>query len=206
VIAVTTIEDKIKLFSKIIYEKTQEEKQKEFDKFEIEKGIKLEQKNKLIENKHKEILAEIQKKAQIKASEIVSKEKISTQKQLLNLKETLIEETITELKSLLSDFVCSQEYSELFREQVKYVLLSLDKGKYIFYLTEKDKSIHEGEILELAKNIEGLSVKVDIMNGDILGGVVVEDEGRRFRLDNSFSTKLNDFKQYVGLRVMESIK
>lgn len=202
----TTIEDKIKLFSKVIFEKTQEEKQKEFEKFESERALKLEEKRILIEKKHKETLADIQKKARFKASEIVYKEKSSVQKEILCLREALIEETISELKRLLSDFVCSKEYSEFFHEKLKKVLLSLDKGKYILYLTEKDKSIYEDQITEVVNDIEELSVKLEITKADIIGGIIIEDEGRRFRLDNSFITKLDGFKQYVGLKVMESIK
>jgi V/A-type H+/Na+-transporting ATPase subunit E len=206
VIAVTTIEDKIKLFSKIIYEQAQEEKRKEFEKFESERATKIEEKKRIIEKKSKDTITEIQKKARLKASEIVSKEKISAQQQILAVREAFIEETISELKRLLSEFVSSQEYGELLYEQVKSIITTLDRGNYIFYLSQKDKAAYGNHILELLKNIEGLFVSIEIAKTDIIGGIIIEDEGKRYRLDNSFITKLEYYKHYVGLKVMESLK
>ena len=91
----TTIEDKISLFSKIIYEKLNEEKEEKVRKFNEEVDIKI--------NNEKEKLAEIKKiskrefirKANVKSSEIIAKENLNKQREMLRLKDDIIKTTIS---------------------------------------------------------------------------------------------------------------
>jgi V/A-type H+/Na+-transporting ATPase subunit E len=202
---VTTIEDKIKLFSRIIYEQVQEEEKQKFYSFDAEKALWLEEKKRSLEQKYGKSLAETRKKAEIKANELLSREKTAFRKDILAVKDALVEETVSAVKGLLAAFTGSEEYREFLFAQVKSIVYSLEKGSYIMYLNIKDKERLGDEILRSLEGINGISVRLEAAAQDVIGGIILEDEEHSFRLDSSLSTKLQEYKQHIGIAVMEAL-
>ena len=108
----TTIEDKISLFSKIIYEKLNEEKEEKLKAFNEEAELKINTEKEKISQIKKVSEREIIRKANVKASEIIAKENLNKQREMLRLKDDIIKTTIEEIKNKLLDFVNSKEYED----------------------------------------------------------------------------------------------
>lgn len=201
----TTIEDKISLFSKIIYEKLNEEKEEKVRMFNEEADIKI--------NNEKEKLAEIKKiskrefirKANVKSSEIIAKENLNKQREMLRLKDDIIKTTIAEIKDKLLDFVNSKEYEDYFINTVTKNLKLLNKGEYYLIVLARDLNKYESQIKAALESLIDKKVEIKVSKEDFIGGIMIKDFEGRFNIDNSISAKLEDSKELIGIKVMEML-
>jgi V/A-type H+-transporting ATPase subunit E len=201
----TTIEDKIRLFSKIIYDRIKEEKQVEFDNFEIEKEKKLQELKKELEDMRADELQEASKKAKIKAVEKLSKEKIKFQQRELMLREDMMKEVNHSVKVKISNYVTTADYESLLLKGIKNTLDKLDKNQYNVYLIREDiDKIRESLIQHSV--IRNINIDIREADNSILGGFIIEDKEKKFRIDNSLKNKLYDLKGHIGLAISESLK
>ena len=201
----TTIEDKLKLFTSIIYEKIDEENHKLLENFELEKQRKVDEVKAIMDKERQEMLLEIDKRAKMKASEIVTAAKISAQQELLSLKERLIEEVKKEIEIKFKEFIETCEYKSILFNSIKVSLKKLGKGSYIIFLAEQD---YEKYFLEIEKDILS-EINCDVIikkaSYQFIGGIIIEDIHGRYRLDNSILTKINDNRAVIGLEVMKNL-
>ncbi|MDF2675064.1 MAG: H+transporting two-sector ATPase subunit [Clostridiales bacterium] len=201
----TTIEDKLKLFTSIIYEKIDEENHKLLKDFEIEKYHRTDEIKRTMTQERQEMLLEIDKRAKMKASEIVTAAKISAQQELLSLKERLIEEVKKEIETKFKEFINTYEYKAILFNSIKASLKKLGQGKYIIFLTEQD---YQKYCLEIERDVLS-QIDCDAIikkaSYQFVGGIIVEDVQGRYRLDNSILTKINDNRAIIGLEVMKNL-
>lgn len=202
----TTIEDKIKLFSKIIYDEIQQQYSREFENFEKEKVKRLEVENRSINEKKAAVIRETVKRANLSASEIVSREKLNSQQQILALKESLIRELFEILINKMNNFVESQEYDTVLFKQVEEIFNTLDSGEYVLYLTERDVQKYGEKLLQMAWGLKKFSIWLQTADKGIIGGVILEEKNKRFRIDNTLFTKLQQQKHFIGLKLTECLK
>lgn len=201
----TTIEDKIRLFSKIIYDKIKEEKQVEFDSFEEERAVKLAELKVELEAKQSEEIQEAIKRAKIKAVEKISREKIKFQQKELALREDMMRQVMEELKDYINCYTETDEYYQVLLKGIRRTLEELNENQYTLYLTKKDISKVEKSIDEYCKALN-INITVKETESTALGGFMLEDNGRKFRIDYSLRSKLNEQKNYIGLRISENSK
>ncbi|WP_032121631.1 V-type ATP synthase subunit E [Clostridium amazonitimonense] len=201
----TTIEDKINLFSKILYDRLNEEKEEKLNKFNEEAEIKLKYEKEKIEELKKNTQREVLKKANIKANEIVAKEKLNKQRDILALKDKIIKDTISEVKEKLLDFVNSKEYDDYFMNILKKSLNEVDHGKYYVILLDRDIKRYESYIKEVIESNSHGTIEVKISNEDFIGGLIIRDFEGRFKVDNSLCWKLEESKEIIGVKIMEML-
>jgi V/A-type H+/Na+-transporting ATPase subunit E len=197
----TTIEDKIKLFVKIIYEKIDETKEKEILEFSKEKELRLQELKLYIKNKNNETLSESLKRAEIKAAELITSQKIKAYQEVLTLKQKFIKETVELIKKKFQDFVQSEYYKEFLLEIIESNLASLEKAEYTVLLTPKDFKLY-GEMIKFSGQKQGKVISIAVTKKDIIGGYLIEYKSGKFRIENSFAAKLSEFQEFIGLQVM----
>jgi len=198
----TTIEDKINLFSKVIYDKVNEEKEeklKAFDESALEK-ITLEKKK--IDELRKDTKISLDKKYNIKANEIIAKEKLNKQKAILAIKEELINNTLSEVKARLLYFISSKEYKNYFITLLDRIFNELEEGKYSLIV---DYKRFEEDIKSSINKYSHIDIKVETSNEEFIGGVILKDEKETFKIDNSLYYKLEECKEFIGIKVMEKL-
>jgi V/A-type H+-transporting ATPase subunit E len=205
VIGLTTIEDKIRLFSKIIYDKIKEEKQVEFDNFEREREVKLEKLKRELNEKRLEELKEASKKAKIKAVEKVSKEKVKFQQRELALREDMMRQINEVMKEKISRYIETVDYEDLLLKLVKDAIDNLEKNNCTLYLTKGDVD-RVSEKIKSYSNSKNVSMVIKEEESGILGGFLMEDSERKYRIDNSLRNKLIHLKDYIGLSINESLR
>lgn len=197
----TTIEDKIKLFVKIIYEKIDETKEKEIEEFSKEKELRLEELKQYIETKRIETINESTKKAEIKAAELITSQKIKAHQEILALKQKFIKETIGLLKKRFEGFAQSEGYKDFLLEAIEKNLASLEESEYTVLMTPKDLELY-GEIIKFSGQKQGKVISVAVTKKDVIGGYLIEHKSGKFRIENSFAAKISEFEEYIGLQVM----
>ncbi|MBU3203366.1 V-type ATP synthase subunit E [Clostridium algidicarnis] len=201
----TTIEDKISLFSKIIYEKLNEEKEEKLKAFNEEAELKINTEKEKISQIKKVSEREIIRKANVKASEIIAKENLNKQREMLRLKDDIIKTTIEEIKNKLLDFVNSKEYEDYLMSTVTKNLRLLSKGEYYLIVLDRDFNKYESQIKATLKDFLDKKIEIKVSKEDFIGGIMIKDFEGRFNIDNSISAKLEESKELIGIKVMEML-
>ncbi|MGH4139299.1 V-type ATP synthase subunit E [Clostridium sp.] len=201
----TTIEDKISLFSKIIYDKVNEEKEERIEAFsvEAEKKISVEKDN--IESLRRTLKRDVTKKSNIKANGLVAKERLNKQREILFLKDKLIDEALENVREKLLEFVHTLEYKAHFLSLLEKSLKEVDSGKYFIIVLKRDYEKFQNEIGVILSNYSDRNVDIKISEEDFIGGIIIKDFEGKFKIDNSIYSKLQESKEKIGVRVMEML-
>ena len=199
----TTIEDKLGLFSKIILDKVNEEKKEKLEEFNLEaqKRINIEQER--IEELTRKLKLEVLKKANIKANEIVAKERLNKQREVLLLKDHLISDALDSVHEKLMNFVNGEEYKAYFIRTLQKTLEEIDKGNYYIIVLKRDYERFQSEIEAATYEQSNRKLKLTISEEDFIGGVMLKDFEGTFKIDNSILSSLQESKEIIGVRVME---
>ena len=199
----TTIEDKISLFSKIIYDKVNEEKEERLEVFASEAQKKLDIEREKIEELMRSLQIDVSKKANIKANVIVAKEKVSKQREVLTLKDNLVRDALEDVRQKLVEFVSLPEYKPYFISALKRTFEGKDSGNYYLIVLKRDYERFKDDIEVICGEYPQRNVEIRISEVDFIGGIMLKDFEGRFKIDNSIYSKLQDCKEVIGVRVME---
>lgn len=201
----TTIEDKINLFSKIIYDKVNEEKEEKLKTFNEEAEKKLIAEKENIIELRKNLERDVTKKSNTKANEIIAREKLNKQREILMLKDNLINDTLKEVKDKLLDFVSSEEYKKYFLNMLEKTLKEVERGSYYLILLSRDYERFKDEIAAIDHKYVDTTLVIQVSKEDFIGGIILKDLEGTFKIDNSLYTKLQESKELIGVRVMEML-
>ncbi len=201
----TTIEDKISLFSKIIYDKVNEEKEERLKAFSYDAEKKINEEKEKIEEQRLSLQREVTKKFNIKANEIVAKERLNKQREVLFLKDKLIYDALEAVREKLAEFVCSEEYKSYFISVLQKTLKGIDKGNYYIIVLRRDYEKFQDEIEALGREYCDGNAEIRISEEDFIGGLILKDLEGKFKIDNSIYSKLQESKEIIGVRVMEML-
>jgi V/A-type H+-transporting ATPase subunit E len=199
----TTIEDKISLFSKIIYDKVNEEKEEKLEVFAKEAQKKLDVEKETIEELMRSLQIEVSKKSNIKANTIVAKERVSKQREVLLLKDKLVNDALEDVREKLVEFVSLPEYKPYFINALKMTFDGIDEGNYYLIVLKRDYERFQGDIEVISVEYPKRNVEVRISEVDFIGGLMLKDFEGKFKIDNSIYSKLQESKEIIGVRVME---
>ncbi|MPM84110.1 V-type proton ATPase subunit E [bioreactor metagenome] len=203
----TSIEDKLKLFTKIVFSEIDEQFKKQEEKASSEINEILLKENAKLKNYKEKTIKDIEKKITAKQREKVSKVKMDTQRKLLNIKEEIITETIEEVKKGITEYSSTEEYGSYLLNEIKSLksneVLEIPES-FILYLSEKDIEKYKEDIEEELKDISQ-SFNIKPSKVDIIGGFILEDEDKKFRIDNSLIHKIYELKEEVGTKVMDEL-
>ncbi|MGH4125877.1 MAG: V-type ATP synthase subunit E [Clostridium sp.] len=199
----TTIEDKISLFSKIIYDKVNDEKEERLEAFSLEAKKRINVEKEKIEEMRRDLKREVAKKSNIKANGIVAKERLNKQREILFLKEKLIKEALENVGQRLAEFVSLPEYKPYFLSILENTLKEIDSGEYYIIVLKRDYEKFQSEIAVILSNYSDRNVEMKISEGDFIGGIILKDIKGKFKIDNSLYSKLEESMEIIGLRVME---
>ena len=199
----TTIEDKISLFSKIIYDKVNEEKKERLDTFNIEAQKKINIEKEKINDLRLKLQRESQKKSSIKSNAIVAKEKLNKQKEVLLLKDNLIKDALESVHQRLVDFTRLDEYKFYFISGIRRTLKGRDKGNYYIVVLKRDYDKFKSEIEDVLSEYNDYNIEIKISEDDFIGGHLLKDHDGKFRIDNSIYSILQESKEIIGVKVME---
>ncbi|MBU3090698.1 V-type ATP synthase subunit E [Clostridium sp. CF011] len=201
----TTIEDKINLFSKIIYDKVNKEKEEKLETFSFEAEKKINIEKEKIEELRRSIQREVTKKTNIKANGIVAKERLNKQREVLFLKDKLISDALENVRVKLVQFVSCEEYKPYFISNLKKTLNAMDKGNYYIIVLKRDYEKFQSEIGLILKEYCDHNFEVKISEEDFIGGHILKDFEGTFIINNSIYAALQDSKETIGVRVMEML-
>lgn len=196
-----TVEDKIRTFSKYVYDK-QVKKSDEMVKDLEEKGkLTLEAKQNELENKYNSTVEKSLTKAEEESQKIISAAKVEAKNSILNLKGNLLSQLKNEILQSLEDYVHDKEYvsyiDKLLEDSKDYLLQS----KVKIYLVERDVKKFESKIKNQYSNAEVLTI-----NNENIGGFIIESISTSERVDRTILRKVNEWNNEIGIRLYEALE
>jgi V/A-type H+-transporting ATPase subunit E len=199
----TTIDDKLKLFSKIIYEKIEDKNSKAYKDFQKEKEAKLEALKSYMEVEREKALEDASKKAEMKAHELVILERAKGQKNILFLKQELVEELVKKVKQRFVSFTKDSEYKKYLLQVLRVCAKNLEVGEYNIYLMKDDIERYTKDIVDIFKE-KDINIVACQGNYDFIGGFIIQHRDGRYRLDYSFLSKIERSRELIGLKYTHS--
>ncbi len=193
------LEEKLKSFSAIVLDEANKQKEQKLSALEKEK-------NRCIDEKETELLTDayedIQKsvmRSRRENSERVLKVETEMKKELIMLREKIIDNVFDEVQKKLSDFTDSAEYEKWLIDRTKAACDEVGAGSREVYVSKKD--IKFKDILE--KSIDGISVMCT--DDDFIGGASVTNKDRNICVNYSMRDMLEEkrasFLQESGLSI-----
>jgi len=165
--------DKVKAEGQGFIDEAEKEAQGEIDKAKKQREVKLEEKK-------RKMLAE----AQEEAARIIAQGSIKGRQKLSSTKADIIDKIIERVKKTLSESASDKNHLvSLIKEAMTG--LGTDKGR--IYVSPKDIDA----VQALLKGNKELSGKIEeVKEFDCMGGVIAEDIEGKFRIDNTYETRL----------------
>jgi len=203
-----TIEQKLTLFSKLLNQDIKEEtilKMKELEK-EYEK---LMAENKFETDKEaNEIIEQTRKRAELKRVELISKGKLASKKEMMQIREELVDRFMESLNNKVRSFTSEEAY-KCYLAKIIEGLESLKgyENDLVIYLTESDLQNHKSFIEKALINIglDARKLSFQVAGEDILGGLVIKDPILNMRIDESIRTLIDEAKEGIVEKITIAI-
>jgi vacuolar-type H+-ATPase subunit E/Vma4 len=136
------------------------------------------------EAKHEETKRKMVEDAQREAAKITSQASLKSQQALLDAKVSIINEIIDGTRDSISSR--PTEPTSLYK-LIKEAVVGVTDDKLRIYVAAKDIAIAQ----DLIKNDRQLAARIiEIREYDCLGGAIIEDLDSKFRIDNTYETRL----------------
>jgi V/A-type H+/Na+-transporting ATPase subunit E len=198
-----TIEDKIELFSKLIFgnieEKSSEKRQRlaETHRKELE-TLKLD-----MEKRKKELMETATVKAEREKIKLIAQAKNQQQQMLVQQKQRAMQSIMKKLQELAADFTNTQDYKVYMEKNVESLIKTLDRSKQItFYVMEKDQQLTEGIVVEkLKKANKQVRFEIKKVSNNIIGGIIAEDMEELLQLDLTIIALIDENRDTVGAAI-----
>ena len=203
-----TIEQKLTLFSKLLNQDIKEEMDEKFAQLEKEFEKRIAENKFAVDKEATEIVEQARRRAETKRVELISKGRLSSKKEAMQVKREVIERFLKALEEKVVNFTKTPEY-------LKYLSYTISELKELaegqnnleVYLTQNDYDNHRSEI-EKALNAIGIKserLTFKVSETPILGGLVVVDEISSTRIDGSMSQIIEDAKEHIIEKISKAI-
>lgn len=203
--ASTTIEDKIALFSKLLFEKIDKEYSEKVEKLEKNFIKQYEDLKRELEKKKKQAIEQMSKRAMIKRQQMVSKARYDQNYAILKKKEEFVARVMEDLKSYALEYTKTDEYKDYLKNHIQQVSAKLQHEAFItYYFTKRDIENFGNDIVNWLQSIRGndrFSIEYD--SEDIIGGFLAQ-YGEKV-LDATIKTAIEDSRQLIGQLLEERL-
>lgn len=203
-----TIEDKIKLFYKLLNQSMDIHMAEDLKELEATYEVKVEKSKNNVDKEAKDIEERASKRAEIKRAESISKSKVIIKKDIMALKEKYYYIFMDKFRNTLKEFIASNEYKSYLSKIISRLsedIKSYANNDVVVYVTNRDKEKY-GDFIkdEISKNNSGNIIFKT--TEDIMGGVIVEITEKNIKLDRSVDVILEDNKTYIMQTIFETLE
>lgn len=195
-----SIEDKIELFSKMIFigieEHSIEKKQKAVEGFEQEKNRLLEE----VEAKRKVLLEEAEKRAERDKKQLMAKAKAKAYHQLLETRQKFIDEIIELLVQEAGSFVSEEGYKEYLSKCFARAAADFEGSDSLqLYFTKRDLELL-GQLINQQMTQGKLKARYELLEAgqNIIGGFYAEDGKHEMQIDYTLKSLIEENRELIG--------
>lgn len=203
-----TIEDKLKLFSKLLNQSMDKELTDSIKELEYNYESKIQKYKDEADKEARDIEEKARKKAETKRAESISKSKVIIKKDIMALKEKYYYIFMGKFNEKLNEFIKSAEYKYYLSKLISNLIAEIkgyENKKLIIYLSKNDMDNYSDFINSEIKNKLNLDVSLKT-NYDMKGGLIAELEGENLKIDSSLDAVLEDNKTYIMKTIFETLE
>lgn len=204
----TTIDDKLKLFARIVFEKVEKDSELKVEEFTKEQDELLESEKKNIIKESENLIKQTRKKAEDKKRQILSKANIEKQHTLLKKRKELFDRAVEDIKGLALEFRSRKEYVPFLENSIMNGILKLQTDDVLCLVSSYDFQNYGPLINEMIQkyNKPGISITVLPTEEEILGGCIFEDKLKTVRIDCSMASVIEENKGLIGSILMDNLQ
>lgn len=203
-----TIEQKLTLFSKLLNQDIKEEMDEKFIKLEREYEQRIAESKFNADQEANEIVEQARKRAEIKRVELMSKGRLASKKEMIQVKEEMVEQFISTLQERVKIFTQTAAYLTYLENMIKSLNgLSESSNQLMVYLTSQDYENNQKFITKrlVSNGIDEDKLSFEIAKTPILGGLIIVDTVYNTRIDMSMSTVIEEAKESIINRIIRAI-
>lgn len=203
-----TMEDKIKLFYKLLNQSMDSKLKEELNALEDIYESKAQKSMADADREAKEIEEKARKRAETRRAESLSKSKVIIKKDIMALKEKYYVTFMEKFNDKLSEFIRSEEYKSYLSNIISKIVAeikSYEGCNLLIYLAKDDIDKYSDFVkAEINKEINfNISFKP---NPDIKGGLVAEIREKNIKIDSSIDAAVEDNKMYIMQTIFETLE
>ncbi|MDF2614949.1 MAG: H+transporting two-sector ATPase subunit [Clostridia bacterium] len=195
-----TIEQKLTLFSKLLHQDIKQEIDNKMIELDKEYEQKILKDKKSADKAAETIIQNAVKRAEAKKTELISKGKMSSKREMMLAKERYITTFIENLKRKIRVFTQTEAYKAYLGQYLnQFKDLNGYENDLIIYMTQLDYNNHKEYVKEklISLGLNGEKLSFQITDDSILGGIIVEDPKLNMRIDTSIAALIQDSKGYI---------
>lgn len=196
---VITIDEKIKLFTKIVYDKVEKENKEQVEKFNDEYGKIVDQKKAMFEQMAEKMEEQIYKTAKGQARQIASKAKIDAKMIRAAKRNELFNRARREILEYAVKFTSDPRYEKMLVSQFEEAVNETDGKDSVKVLLSKESM---DMFKDKLKNLAGGRKLAFEIDDTLLGGFILIDESNNTRIDMSFSSRIDGAEDMIGEKLL----
>jgi len=203
-----TIEQKLTVFSKLLNQDIKEEMDEQFLQLEKEYERRIAESKFAVDKEAAEIIEQARKRAEIKSIEWLSKGKIASKREMMQVKEDVIRRFMQALSNKVTLFTQLPEYLTYLQQVIDQMgELGQNKNPLKIYLTQQDDEKNREWIKEAFINLglEESQLQFEVADTPILGGMIIVDQLEHTRMDMSMLEIINEAKEQIVERISRAI-
>jgi len=203
-----TIEEKIKLFYKLLNQSTDVRLAEDLKEMESSYESKLDKLKSDVDKEAKEIEDKALNRAEVKRAESISKSKVIIKKDIMALKEKYYYIFMDKFRTVLKEFVNSNEYKTYLSNIISKLsdgIKNYGKKDIVIYVTNNDKEKYSDFIKNEINETNSNKVIIKTTE-DITGGLIAEFTEKNVKIDLSIDAVLEDNKTYIMQTIFETLE
>ncbi|EOD01368.1 V-type ATP synthase subunit E [Caldisalinibacter kiritimatiensis] len=203
-----TVEEKLNIFSKLVFEKVKNECDMKLKIMRDENKKIIEDYKAKKEKEGKDIIEKKIKSGEQKKKQLISKAKNETKRKILSKKNELLDKLTDEVKEKVKQYTEHNVYEEFLNETLNKILIDFkNENKIVLYMTENDINKYKSKVISFFnyKKYNGIfEIKVD--KEDIIGGIRAVNGKNTVRIDLSLLAIIKDNKRYIGQILFQELE
>lgn len=189
------LENKLDLFKKIVYDKRRVANEKKLLEAKAHIDKVYEKKQSEFSKSAQEFIKRREQMAKTRRFEMLSKAMEEQRIDRLRKDEELLDELLKDLSKKIVSFQKTEDYMAFIKGKYEQTLAYLQPGEYVLYVLPKDEPRMNWE--EIAQEHK-ISVELDDLAYDTLGGFIIEDKKGTYRIDMTFFNKIEECRYDIG--------
>lgn len=197
-----TIEEKLELFTKIVFEKIEKENGAKVQEFEQKYGNLAEEKKKQFEKEAERILRNSEREIEREKTRLISRAKVEEKRLLRNTEKAIFDELMRALLEFGKEYRKTKEYLDKTLAELKETITHVESSEIVIHACSEDLDIFKemvGTLLD-GKNVQW------VQDNEMIGGFILREPSLGIRYDMSIAGKILAKRETIGNMLVKRLQ
>ena len=201
-----TVNDKLKLFTKRIIDRQQDEYDDKVQALEEKMVVDLEERKQMLVKDRTRYETSLLKGVKTERAQRLSNARSERKRRLLLKRKEMIDVLLTGVKDYTLEFVNTKEYETYLRKMIeKHQEMIRKMGSFIMFVHERDL-IYKEMFIDLFDSLNLECTSVEVSEKRMLGGAILMKSDKTTRMDLSLDSVIEDNKKYMGQLIYDMLE